>query len=284
MATVRTLDLLAAAALAALPACGDNGNKPGAADMAVAAVDLARIPVDMAKMPVPTGGVSGVLRDEAGMPVKATSILACSATECQYGTTKDDGSFAVPNLKLIELAIKTEDEYEVTPKKAAALYPIKLTQANMIIDLKDIFVPTMTKTLPFSPTSTMAAPLALADGVTLTVVGKDLMRPITADRIEYIGAREVPAERRPPTVAIPGETVVASYAIMPFGTKSSSKIPVTVATKLAPGTVVYFRSISELDGKLSDPATGKEAQDGLSASTDPGQGITNLTWLVVSTK
>lgn len=280
---MRAVDLLAAAALAALPACGDNKNN-GAADMAVAPPDIAKTPNDMAKMPVPTGGVSGVLRDEAGTPVKGISILACSATECQYGTTKDDGSFTVPNLKLTDLAIKTEDDYEATPKKGAALYPIKLAQANMTIDLKDMFVPAIMKTAPFSPSSTMPTMIALDDGITLTVVGKDLVRNVIADKIDYLGARLVPAERRAPTMTVPGETIVASYDLIPFATASKSKIPVTVALKLAPGTPVYFRTVGELDGKLSDPATGKEAQDGLSASTDVGQGITNLTWLLVSTK
>lgn len=280
----RTRNLLAAAALAALPACGDKNTNNGPADMAAQPPDIAKVPVDMAKMPVPIGGVSGVLKDEAGAPLKGISILACSATECQYGTTKDDGSFAVPNLKLVDLAIKTEDDYEASPKKGAAMHPIKLEQANMIVDLKDIFVPTIMKTVPFSPASTQPATLTLDDGVTLTVVGKDLMRSVTADRIDYLGARAVPAGRRAPTIAIPGETIVASYDLIPFATKSASKIPVKLDLKLPGGTPVYFRTIDELNGKLSAPATGKEAQDGLSASTDPGQGIDNLTWLIVSTK
>ena len=48
------------------------------------------------------------------------------------------------------------------------------------------------------------------------------------------------------------------------------------------GSEVHFRTVSEFEGKLSDPIVGHASNDGQSVSTDPGQGLTNLTWLLIS--
>jgi hypothetical protein len=43
---------------------------------------------------------------------------------------------------------------------------------------------------------------------------------------------------------------------------------------------VNFRTISEIDGHLSETAPGHA--DGSVVATDPGVGISELTWLVIS--
>jgi len=52
------------------------------------------------------------------------------------------------------------------------------------------------------------------------------------------------------------------------------------AAILTQGTVVKFRSINEINGHLSAPAMGMA--DGTHVVTDPGAGITHLSWLVIS--
>jgi hypothetical protein len=43
---------------------------------------------------------------------------------------------------------------------------------------------------------------------------------------------------------------------------------------------VRFRTISEIDGHLSEPVPGQA--DGSAVETDPSAGISELTWLVIS--
>jgi hypothetical protein len=76
------------------------------------------------------------------------------------------------------------------------------------------------------------------------------------------------------------EEVVAVYSLYPFSTRSDSPIGVRAPSNLAPGTPVRFRSLSELDGKLSAPAAGQA--DGAFVETAPLAGIDELTWLVIS--
>jgi hypothetical protein len=61
---------------------------------------------------------------------------------------------------------------------------------------------------------------------------------------------------------------------------SSSPIAVRAPSDLPAGTAVRFRSISEIDGHLSEPALG--LANGTAVETEPGAGITELTWLVIS--
>lgn len=77
-----------------------------------------------------------------------------------------------------------------------------------------------------------------------------------------------------------GERLIAVYAIHPFAAVSTSPIPVRAPTTLPDGTPVMFRSISEIDGRLSSPVHGV-ALNG-QVSTDQDEGLTELTWLVIS--
>jgi hypothetical protein len=55
---------------------------------------------------------------------------------------------------------------------------------------------------------------------------------------------------------------------------------VRLPTSLPAGTALRFRTINELNGKLSSFDTGRS--DGAFVTTDPGAGIVELTWLIVS--
>jgi hypothetical protein len=87
--------------------------------------------------------------------------------------------------------------------------------------------------------------------------------------------------------------VDAIYALAPSGAKSSNKMGVTVTNraKIAAGAAVdilvlgddYF-SIPPNVGTLGVAASAHVSQDGATISTDPGEGITELTWLGVRQK
>ncbi len=85
----------------------------------------------------------------------------------------------------------------------------------------------------------------------------------------------------------------AIYALAPSGAKASNKMGVTLtnSAKIAAGAAVellvlgddYF-SIPPSVGVLSVAASAHVAQDGKTITTDPGEGITELTWLGVRQK
>jgi hypothetical protein len=80
--------------------------------------------------------------------------------------------------------------------------------------------------------------------------------------------------------ALGPETVVAAYAFYPFGARSQSKMGVRVPTSVPAGTALRLRTINELNGTLSGFEPGRS--DGRFVTTDPGAGILELTWLIVS--
>jgi hypothetical protein len=57
-------------------------------------------------------------------------------------------------------------------------------------------------------------------------------------------------------------------------------VQVEAPSTLPAGTTVRFRSISEIDGLLSQPVPGRS--DGAAVRTDPGTGIRHLSWLVIT--
>ena len=276
-------------AAAALAGCGSPNDKTadggaGVADLS-AAVDMARAARDFAHVELPTGGVKGVLFDEAGKPQPMVQILACNPSVCMYGTTGGDGSFQVDKLQLGGLAVKTQEDLTMMPARGEAIQPVLLTMQNVTVDIGKLYIPTLGPGGLLMGAEDMSMPQVIdaGDGVTLTVRRTDLDLPFGTPKKPALAARLVPPERRP-TLDVGGEKIVGTWALSPFETKSSSKVAVKVKLALAANTEVHFRTISELNGALSDPAIGHEAMDGLSAATDANQGIDNLTWLIVTTK
>src|SRR5690606_7973377 len=113
----------------------------------------------------------------------------------------------------------------------------------------------------------------------LTLNRADLT-PRLGDTLVDVAARAIPEDRFPTLMELDDETIVAVFALHPFAATSSSPIGVRAPSSLAAGTVVKFRSVSEIDGKLSAPALG--VADGDSVATNAGEGIEELTWLVIS--
>ena len=72
---------------------------------------------------------------------------------------------------------------------------------------------------------------------------------------------------------------------MPFTMPSApSKVGVQfpLSAKLPAGTKINLRTVSEIDGTMSPAATATVGIDGLTVTSDQGQGISELTWLIAS--
>jgi hypothetical protein len=258
----------------AAPDSGDSGLTPDATSDGGDPVDIG--PVDTGPMGPP--GLRGVLKDENDQPVALAQVLACMATSCLFGESDDEGRFSFEIEPPTEIALKTHEDRDTNPRRAAALYPVRHT-TRTLIDMGTVYVPLLPAGAPIGPATSDPQTLMAGDGLELTLRRADLM-PVIGDILMDIASRAVPPARRPPLPDLGTEEIVAIYAIHPFGAKSRSPVGVRAPSSLPSGTAVRFRTISELDGLMSMPVTGHA--DGQFVATDPGVGIDRLTWLVIS--
>ncbi|MDI1484190.1 hypothetical protein QHF84_46765 [Polyangium sp. y55x31] len=223
-------------------------------------------------------GITGILKDHADQPIGGGKVLACMATLCLFGDAEPDGSFFFPIEPTAEVALKTLPDPTATPRKSAALCPVRIVDSSLI-DVGSLHVPSLPDGALLGPAAQDPQSLMAGDGVVLTLRVADLT-PYLGDTLVDVAARRIPPSQACPSVVPEGEALVAVYALHPFATVSSSPIAVRAPSDLPAGTKVRFRTISEIDGAFSEPVPGEA--DGTSVATAPQVGISELTWLVIS--
>jgi hypothetical protein len=265
----------AAIALAAASAACSGGAEP-AADAAAAPVDAAEeAAVDA--VPQDGSGVSGRLLDETGDPRAGTQVMACMAHVCLFGNTDSAGYFSFAVDAPAEIALKTPSFAQETPRRGAALQPVRLDE-DQWIEVGSVYVPHLAEGELFQAADSDPQTLSVGDGLELTLHRGDLT-PLVGEVLFDAAARQIPTSRRP-SLDLDGEAVVAVYALHPFGAHSSSPIAVRMASDLSEGTEVLLRTISEIDGLFSEPISG--VADGTAVVSEEGSGIFELTYLVIS--
>jgi len=227
--------------------------------------------------PLPGEGLAGALRSEAGQPLASTQILACMATTCLFGMTQSDGRFTFAVDPPASIALKTLENLSASPRRGAALCPIHLDGDTL--EVGELYVPDLPAGAAIGPSTRDPQTLDAGDGLQVTLRRGDLM-PNLGDVITDLAARRVPSDRVCRFLTIPGEEVVAVYALHPFAARSRSPMAVRLESSLPAGTSVSLRTVSEIDGHLSQPVAA--TADGGAIVTDPGAGIGELTWLIVS--
>jgi hypothetical protein len=263
-----------------LAGCSDDGGAVGPDSGAVdAGVTDGSVGDGGGDAMAPEGpGLAGVLVDEAGAPIGYEMVLACMATVCLYGQSDRDGFFHFPIDPGAEVALKTTGDPSTTPRRAAALCPVRIVD-DALVEVGDLHVPSLPAGVELGPDSADPQTLAAGDGLELTLSRADLTPRIGDDLVD-VAARLVPLDQVCTLLDLGDEEIVAVYALHPFAAVSASPIAVRAPSDLPSGTAVSFRTISEIDGHLSAPAPGRAT--GTAVETDPGAGITELTWLVIS--
>ncbi|MDC3960422.1 hypothetical protein [Polyangium jinanense] len=223
-------------------------------------------------------GIMGILKDHADQPIGGGKVLACMATLCLFGDAEPDGRFFFPIEPTAEVALKTLPDPTATPRKSAALCPVRIVDSSLI-DVGSLHVPSLPEGALIGPAAQDPQTLTAGDGIVLTLRVADLT-PYLGDTLIDIAARRIPPSQACPWVVPEGEELVAVYALHPFAAVSSSPIAIRAPSDLPAGTKVQFRTISEIDGAFSEPVPGEA--DGTSVATAPQMGITELTWLVIS--
>lgn len=223
-------------------------------------------------------GLTGVLLDENEQILDSTRILACLVTTCYFEESEDDGRFYFPIEPPAEIALKTLGDPTSSPRLGATLAPVRLVDGSLV-DVGNIYVPTLPPGAPIGPASQDPQTLAAGDGLELTVRRADLT-PRLGDTLVDVAARSIPEHHLPPLPELGSAEIVAVYALHPFAAQSASPIEIRAESTLPAGTPVEFRTISEIDGRLSEPIAGMA--DGTFVATATGTGISELTWLVIS--
>ena len=211
-------------------------------------------------------------------------VLCCSATECPNGnTTGPDGAFTNDKLPLAQRMVKVQENLDIMPRQGETIAPVLLSMDGVTVDVGTLYIPLMGAGATFGPSLTMPQPLDVGDGLRLTMIRGDVQLSLGV-KTYNVAARTVPLGHLPKTgFDVKGEKIIAVWALLPFGSTSKTPIPITAQVMAAPGAAVNFRTVSDLDGSISDAVPGHAAMDGKSVSTDPGKGITTITWLLLST-
>ena len=219
-----------------------------------------------------------MVRDEAGRPLAYAEVQACTSTVCFFGESGSDGNFRfeLPS-RAARYVVKTVEDSSMTPRRAAALAPTRVSGLTPI-DLGPVYVPTLPQgaALPVGAGRQVVQP---GDGLELTLSRQDLAAP-PGKALARLAARRIPLDRVPRYLLPDNESVVAVFALHPLGVTSTSPIAVRARATLPSGTPVYFRTIDDIDGTLSDPVPGYVA--GTHVATDASTGITRLTHLVIT--
>lgn len=222
-------------------------------------------------------GLAGLLVDASEQPLASVAVLACMTTTCLYGSSEADGRFVFEIEPPASVALKTHEELSKMPRWGAALKPVRIVDGARV-DAGALYVPELPEGTPLGPEDTDPQALTAGDGLELTLRRADLT-PALGEFLFDIAARRIPVEYIPAYADL-DEEVIAVYALHPFAAQSASPIAIRAPCDLPDGTPVSFRTVSEIDGSLSVPAPGHA--NGSVVATDPGTGITRLTYLVIS--
>jgi hypothetical protein len=245
----------------------------------------------------PAGGTcvleaKGNVTDLAASPLGGLVVTFCGS-QC-FGTVSDDGgAFDIP----IGTFLATENyALHADGRPDHAVDYLRLAHAEPA-------VVTATMRLPSLPPSTVLLPadgapassvtvgdltLAVAAGTKFDLDVEDLA---SGDAGRALRVAAVPLTQAPPYAI--AANVDAVYALAPSGAKSSAKMGVTLQNAAAiPASAAVdvlvlgddYLSMPPTVGVLDVAAAAHVSADGKTIQTDPGEGISKLTWLGVRRK
>lgn len=226
--------------------------------------------------PLPPGpGVGGTLIDGAGNPIADAQILACTHTYCLTADSGPDGWFWFSVDPDTAFAMKTHEDRNVVPRRGAGLEPAVVV-GSAAVTIGDLCQPDLPTGVAWGTDDPQTFETA---GLTLTLSRADVSLAILED-YDDVATVALTEACRPSYPDLGAETVEAVYAVHPFAATSTSPIAVSAPSALPVGTEVHFRSVSSLGGELSAPAVGHA--DGARVTTDPGEGLYELSQVVIS--
>jgi hypothetical protein len=293
-------------------ACSASANSPGtktnAEDASAATIDAAAIPTSCTDPfdASPTGstcilGATGKVEDLSGAPLGQLEMTFCGGV-C-FGTKSDaTGAYSIP----IGITIPTQDyAMHANGRPDHAVDYLRLTASEPSIV-------SVTMRLPSLPPSNVQLPPDNAPASSVTVgdvtlhVAAGTYFDLDIDDFGSTAGRTLRVASVP-LASAPGYAAAAKvdaiYALAPSGafarpsgvpgTTSVVKMGISLknAAGLAASTAVDFMVLGDdyastppTVGLLAVAASGHVSADGKTIDTDPGEGISELTWLAVRRK
>jgi hypothetical protein len=271
-------------------ACHGEPKASPALDLSVA-VDLA--PLACTDPHPPDGGVCGVpvsgqVVDDSGAPLGALTVSVC-ADQCFFGTTAGDGRFSVaPDLSIVLANYALE--LHGRPDRVSYYAPLPPLDGGALVYAAPLPLPLLPSSGPelaASGAQTLRSgdlTLTLAAGTTVAFDVEDYgtpnghqLRVLWIDRpaaLPFVDGAAPPA---------------ALYALSPFEAGFSQKVALALANRarLPAGAAVDVQSLGGLvngpppAGRFKHAATAHVSADGATITTDPGEGISELTWIAI---
>jgi hypothetical protein len=285
---VMGLATAACSASAAAPGPGTNREDSGvSAEASGLAIDGALAPCTD-----PGPGTSCVLeakgsvQDLSGKPLAHVLMTFCGA-QCYGGQSDNAGAFAIP----VGAFLPTEDyaiHADGRPDHAVDYHRLTANEPSII---------STTMRLPVLPPSAVQLPPDGAPASSVTV--GDLTLIVAAGTVFNLDIEDYMVTRTLRVASVPlasapsyaaDAKVAAIYALAPSGCVPSVKVGIALknsATLPASSAVEFlvlgdnYGSVPPNVGLLSVQAKGHVSADGQTIQTDPGEGISELTWLAV---
>ena len=226
----------------------------------------------------PSGfAVSGVTLDLSGEP--AVDMFVTVTTEfCTPDQTDEAGAFSVENVAAGDKLLVTYGETASNGLFASVVFPFHADAALTLAE--PVLTPRLTEAWTIDPGAQTTQTVQSNDGLLLTIEpGALTLAPFMAEAIQVA---RVPAEMAPP-FSSDGVELLDLFVLHPILSSFDPPAPISFPadTGLEPGTTVTFHALDYSTGLLTAVATGTIDKDGR-PTTDPGQGIPELTWIGLS--
>ena len=293
MVTLRVLRALLLIALSA--GCGGDTSPADLGGDLAATADLARVPCSD---PDPKPGsvcpldVTGAFATESGQAQSALAdrVVSVCAGLCFFGGSDASGVFAVHVDSHIVLA---DYAFEVHGRPDAATYyaPLPSGTAPALAYTSPLTLPLLPATGTAIPEDA-AAHTVSSGGLTLTLLaGTKVQFSVEDFGVDHGHELRVRSFALPTTLPFidPNKQPAALYALAPFEAAFSQKVALTLnnTAALPAGAAVQVKVMRGLvndtppAGRFDDAALAHVSSNGATISTDPGEGIRELTWIAL---
>ncbi len=222
--------------------------------------------------PIAMASVSGDVVDSQGAPWAAAKIQVCSETVCTLGNANASGAFHV--------SVPANDHYHVIahppPTDAREGSAGLFVLADLVT--ADVALGSPVPIFVTGAHATLGAPAAVTNDLTLTANASDVSFYGDA----YFSGVSVPQSAWP-AFAIAGKTILAMWALNPWGTRTNAQktIAVSIANHfgLAAGDAASVYAVNETTAALGAASAATVSSDG---TTIDGATIDRVTWVVLA--
>jgi hypothetical protein len=248
--------------------CSDAGSIPlgGDGGSAEAAAEASAVTYD----------VSGTIVDGSNVGWAGAMIQVCNEALCTLGNTDTTGAFRVSVPPGAGYHVIARPGPSDTREASAGLGIVGNVAAD--VALAPIAIPVMGPKVELAGD---AGPQSVAVTSDLTLTASVAGIDFEADA--YLAGASVPSASWP-AFAIPGKTILAMWALDPWGTRANVGQTIGVAISnvfgLAPGATVSVYAVSELTAELGTASAGVVSTDGTSIT---GSTVDRVTWVVLAT-